>query len=53
MIEIIAILKAAEADALEGFDFSEIQLLKQLLRRIVEKKSVGWPPPPPRSETPN
>ena len=38
LIEIIAILKAAEADALEGFDFSEIHLLKQLLRRIVEKK---------------
>jgi len=37
LIEIIAILKAAEADALEGFDFSEIHLLKQLLRRIVEK----------------
>jgi 3-hydroxy-9,10-secoandrosta-1,3,5(10)-triene-9,17-dione monooxygenase reductase component len=37
LIEIIAILKSAEADALEGFDFSEIHLLKQLLRRIVEK----------------
>ena len=37
LIEIIAILKAAEADALEGFDFSEITLLKQLLHRIVEK----------------
>lgn len=38
MIEIIAIMKATEADALEGFDFSEIQLLKQLLARIVEPK---------------
>ena len=37
IIEIIAILKAGEADALEGFDFSEIQLLKQLLSRIVDK----------------
>ena len=37
LIEIIAILKAAEADALEGFDFSEIQLLKQLLQRMVDK----------------
>src|SRR5262249_4147335 len=37
IIEIIAILKAGEADALEGFDFSEIQLLKQLLGRIVDK----------------
>ena len=37
IIEIVAMLKAAEADALKGFDFSEIHLLKQLLRRIVEK----------------
>lgn len=37
MIEMIAILKSAEADALEGFDFSEMQLLKQLLSRIVDK----------------
>jgi len=37
MIEIVAILKSAEADALEGFDFSEIHLLKQLLNRIVDK----------------
>jgi 3-hydroxy-9,10-secoandrosta-1,3,5(10)-triene-9,17-dione monooxygenase reductase component len=37
LIEIIAILKSAEADALEGLDFSEIHLLKELLRRIVEK----------------
>ena len=37
MIEMIAILKSGEADALEGFDFSEIQLLKQLLGRIVDK----------------
>ena len=38
MIEIVAILKAAEADALEGFDFSEIHLLKQLLARLVGDK---------------
>jgi 3-hydroxy-9,10-secoandrosta-1,3,5(10)-triene-9,17-dione monooxygenase reductase component len=38
MIEIIAIMKSTEADALEGLDFSEIQLLKQLLARIVEPK---------------
>ena len=37
IIEMIAILKAAEADALEGFDFSEIHLLKDLLRRLVDK----------------
>ena len=41
LIEIIAILKAAEADALEGFDFSEIHLLKQLLQRIVDKGTVA------------
>ena len=41
LIEIIAILKSAEADALEGFDFSEIHLLKQLLRRIVEKDGAS------------
>jgi 3-hydroxy-9,10-secoandrosta-1,3,5(10)-triene-9,17-dione monooxygenase reductase component len=39
LIEIIAILKSAEADALEGFDFSEIHLLKQLLRRIVDNST--------------
>ena len=41
LIEIIAILKAAEADALEGLDFSEVQLLKQLLQRIVDKGTVA------------
>ena len=44
LIEIIAILKSAEADALEGFDFSEIHLLKQLLRRIVEKNEPAGTP---------
>jgi 3-hydroxy-9,10-secoandrosta-1,3,5(10)-triene-9,17-dione monooxygenase reductase component len=34
LIEIMAMLKAGEAEALEGFDPSEVQLLKQLLRRI-------------------
>jgi DNA-binding MarR family transcriptional regulator len=46
IIEIIAIIKAAEADALEGFDFSEIQMLKQLLRRAGAKSYPGWPPAP-------
>ena len=39
IIEIIAMIKAAEADALEGFDFSEIRLLKQMLRRMVERRA--------------
>ncbi len=34
IIQMIAMLKAGEADALEGFDPSEVQLLKQLLRRV-------------------
>jgi 3-hydroxy-9,10-secoandrosta-1,3,5(10)-triene-9,17-dione monooxygenase reductase component len=34
LIEIMAMLKAGEAEALESFDPSEVQLLKQLLRRI-------------------
>ncbi len=34
VVEIIAIHKASEAQVLEGFDPSEVQLLKQLLRRI-------------------
>lgn len=37
IIEIIAIYKAAEAEAVEQFDASEIQMLKQLLRRVAEK----------------
>ncbi len=36
LIEIIAIHKASEAHVLEGFDLSEVQLLKQFLRRIVD-----------------
>ena len=34
VVEIIAIHKASEAQVLEGFDPSEVQLLKQLLHRI-------------------
>jgi len=37
IIEEIAILKSGEADALEGLDPSEVQVLKQLLRRISRK----------------
>jgi len=49
IIEIIAMLKSAEADALEGFDFSEIHLLKQLLRRIVEKDDPAGASTPGRA----
>ncbi len=35
VIEIMAMVSASEAKVLDGFDTSEIQVLKQLLRRIV------------------
>ena len=44
MIEIIAIVKASEADALSNFDFSEVQMLKLLLRRLSHTNEPGWPP---------
>ena len=34
LVEMIAILKNSEAEALEGFDQSEVQLFKRLLRRV-------------------
>ncbi len=37
IIEIIAVYKATEAEAVAQFDASEIQMLKQLLRRVAEK----------------
>lgn len=40
IVEIIAIYKAGEADAVERFDASEIQMLKQLLRRVAEKSEL-------------
>ncbi len=36
LVEMIAILKNSEADALDGFDQSEVQLLKRFLRRLVD-----------------
>ena len=53
IVRIIAILKAAEADALQGFDVGEVQLLKQLLRRVSEKSELKLQaalrkPPPDR-----
>ena len=44
MIEIIAIIKASEAHALRDFDFSEVQTLIQLLRRLGGGVEPGWPP---------
>ena len=40
IVQLIAILKAAEAEALESFDPSEVQMLKQLLRRVAEKSEA-------------
>jgi 3-hydroxy-9,10-secoandrosta-1,3,5(10)-triene-9,17-dione monooxygenase reductase component len=37
LIELAAIAKAAEADAEEGLDYGERQLLKQLLRRLIRE----------------
>jgi len=36
LVEVTAVLKNSEADALEGFDQSEVQLLRRFLRRLVE-----------------
>src|SRR3954447_21169693 len=44
VIEIIAIIKASEAHALRDFDFSEVQTLIQLLRRLSSGGEPGWPP---------
>jgi 3-hydroxy-9,10-secoandrosta-1,3,5(10)-triene-9,17-dione monooxygenase reductase component len=44
IVEIIAIIKASEADALQEFDFSEIQMLRQLLCRLSNRGAPGWPP---------
>lgn len=40
IIQLIAMLKSAEADALEDFDPSEVQMLKQLLRRLTQKNEA-------------
>ncbi len=40
IIELIAMLKSAEADALEGLDASEIHMLKQLLRRVSRNRQA-------------
>ena len=44
VIEIIAIIKASEAHALRDFDFSEVQTLIQLLRRLGGGVEPGGPP---------
>jgi len=50
IIEIIAIIKASEADALKDFDFSEVQTLIQLLRRLSGGSQPGWPPLPQQDQ---
>ena len=43
MIELLAIGKAAEASAFEEFDFSEAQMFKEALRRLIRKSDPGMP----------
>jgi 3-hydroxy-9,10-secoandrosta-1,3,5(10)-triene-9,17-dione monooxygenase reductase component len=44
MIEIVAMLKAAEADCLALLDENEVWVLKQLLNRLATSTDSGWPP---------
>jgi 3-hydroxy-9,10-secoandrosta-1,3,5(10)-triene-9,17-dione monooxygenase reductase component len=44
MIELMAIGKGAEADTERELDYSEAQLLKQLLWRMIRRRSRGLPP---------
>ncbi|MDB5969914.1 MAG: hypothetical protein JWQ90_2364 [Hydrocarboniphaga sp.] len=44
MIELFAVAKSAESDAESELDYSESQLLKQLLRRVIRSTSRGLPP---------
>jgi 3-hydroxy-9,10-secoandrosta-1,3,5(10)-triene-9,17-dione monooxygenase reductase component len=44
MIEIVAMLKAAEAECLALLDENEVWVLKQLLNRLSTSKDTGWPP---------
>ena len=40
LIRLVAMLKAAEADALAGLDPSEVQILKQLLRKVAAARAL-------------
>jgi 3-hydroxy-9,10-secoandrosta-1,3,5(10)-triene-9,17-dione monooxygenase reductase component len=44
MIEIVAMLKAAEAESLALLDENEVWVLKQLLNRLATSRDTGWPP---------
>lgn len=44
IIEIIAMLKSAEADCLSIFDDNEVWILKQLLHKLALSDTTGWPP---------
>lgn len=44
MIEIVAMLKAAEAECLALLDENEVWVLKQLLNRLATSSASGWPP---------
>jgi 3-hydroxy-9,10-secoandrosta-1,3,5(10)-triene-9,17-dione monooxygenase reductase component len=44
MIELMAIGKGAEADTERELDYSEAQLLKQLLWRVIRRRSRALPP---------
>jgi 3-hydroxy-9,10-secoandrosta-1,3,5(10)-triene-9,17-dione monooxygenase reductase component len=43
VIELAVVAKAAEADAEEGLDYGERQLLKQLLRRLISQPDLRLP----------
>ncbi|MBS9721182.1 flavin reductase [Tianweitania sp. BSSL-BM11] len=44
MIEIVAMLKAAEAECLALLDENEVWVLKQLLNKLATSRDTGWPP---------
>lgn len=44
MIEIVAMLKASEAECLALLDENEVWVLKQLLNRLATSTATGWPP---------
>lgn len=47
MIEIVALLKASEAQCLAPIDDNETRILKQLLSKLaISDEHVGWPPIP-------
>lgn len=46
IIEIVAMLKASEADCLAHLDRSELLIIKQLLHRMAHAEPAGWPPLP-------